>query len=242
MSSIGSHISQDFGYPLMLEDYIPISPPSTNIPDLCATCHASSAKNKCSKCKSIRYCSPACQKHDWDANHKLICKSYVNATQKPIHESLRRVLYFPEKFHKPLFSVLAFDEKGTVGGLEDHFPAVPAQEIKKLSFHNRYLPYFVQINYDANTHGERALNENKTFGLPFRGPIVVLAYDLDVALSGPALNVDTTIMGPLVEYVKLCREYDGPKFIEVSRLSIQGQGMWLTLHCSNHSKDIPRQN
>ncbi|KAL1795061.1 hypothetical protein ACET3X_006877 [Alternaria dauci] len=214
MSSTAPYKSQDFGYPLMLEDYVQISPPDTDVAGLCATCHAPGAKNKCSKCKNIRYCSSACQKHDWDMHHKLICKKYVNFTREPMRETLRRVLYFPEKFHKPLFSVLAFDEKGTVGGLEHYFPGVPAQEIKKLSFHNRYLPYFVQINYDANTHGERALAENKSFGLPFRGPIVVLAYDLDIALSGPALNVDTTIMGPLAEYVKFCREYDGPKFIE----------------------------
>jgi hypothetical protein len=128
---------------------------------------------------------------------------------------MRRVLYFPVDSAKPIFSVLAFDEEGTVSGLEHHFPSVPAQEIKKLSFHNRYLPYFIQINYDTNAHGERALAENKSLRLPFRGPIVVLAYDLEVALSGPALNADTTIMGPLMDYLKLWREYDGPKFVEV---------------------------
>jgi hypothetical protein len=129
---------------------------------------------------------------------------------------MRRILYFPVDSAKPIFSVLAFDEEGTVSGLEHHFPSVPAREIEKLSFHNRYLPYFIQINYDTNAHGERALAENKSLGLPFRGPVVVLAYDLEVALSGPALNADTTIMGPLMDYLKLWREYDGPKFVEVS--------------------------
>ena len=129
---------------------------------------------------------------------------------------MRRVLHFPVDSTKPVFSVLAFDEEGTVSGLDYHFPGVPTQEIKKLSFHNRYFPYFIQINYDMNAKGERALVENKSLGLPFRGPVVVLAYDLDIALSGPALNADTSIMGPLMEYVELLREYDGPKFVEVS--------------------------
>jgi hypothetical protein len=200
----------------MLEDYIQTSLSPTTVADLCATCHAPDAKNKCSKCKNIRYCSPACQKHDWDVNHKLVCKAYIKATQEAVCDPMRRVLYFPVNSAKPVFSILAFDEKGTVGGLEHYFPTVPAQEIKKLSFHNRYLPYFIQINYDTNPYGVRALAENKSFGLPFRGPILVLAYDLEIALSGPALNADTTIMGPLMEYVKLHREYDGPKFVEVS--------------------------
>ncbi|KAG9188594.1 hypothetical protein G6011_07299 [Alternaria panax] len=214
MSPTAPYTPQDFGYPLMLEDYISVSSPITDVADLCAACHTPDAKNKCSRCKNIRYCSPACQKRSWDTHHKLVCKAYANVTREYISRALRRVLYFPEKVHKPLFSILAFDEEGTVGDLEHYFPGVPAQEIKKLSFHDRYLPYFVQINYDTNPHGERALTENKSFGRPFRGPIVVLAYDLETALSGPALNADTTMMGPLMDYVKLCREYDGPKFIE----------------------------
>ncbi|CAG5172686.1 uncharacterized protein ALTATR162_LOCUS7508 [Alternaria atra] len=139
---------------------------------------------------------------------------YAKAIQEPIRDPMRHVLYFPETSTEPIFSMLAFDEQGTVGGLEHHFTGASAQEIKRLSFHNCYLPYFVQINYDTNFRRERALAENKSFGLPFRGPVVVLTYDLEIALSGPALNVDTTIMGPLMDYVKLCHEYDGPKFIE----------------------------
>ncbi|KAI4953630.1 hypothetical protein J4E91_002478 [Alternaria rosae] len=216
MSSTTPYSLQDFGYPLMLEDYVPVPPLSTTVADLCGTCHAPDAKKKCSKCKNIRYCSPACQKRDWEFSHKLVCKPYAKAIKQPIGDNERRVLHFPFNSTKPVFSVLAFDEEDTVSGLEHHFPDVPAQEIKKLSFHNRYFPYFIQINYNMNARGEHALTENKSLGLPFRGPIVVLAYDLEIALSGPALNADTTIMRPLMEYIQLLREYDGPKFVEVS--------------------------
>jgi hypothetical protein len=215
MCSTTSYSPQDFGYPLMLEDYLPVPPPPNAVVDLCATCHTPDSKNKCSRCKNIRYCSTACQKRDWSFSHKLVCNAYVKAIEHAVCNDMRRVLYFPVNSAKPEFSVLAFDGEGTVGGLEHHFPGVPVQEIKKLSFHNRYFPYFLQINYDLNAKGERALAENNSLGLPFRGPVVVLAYDLEVALSGPALNADTTIMGPLVEYMRLLREYDGPKFVEV---------------------------
>ncbi|KAI4617735.1 hypothetical protein J4E83_006067 [Alternaria metachromatica] len=214
MSSTTPYTPQDFGYPLMLEDYIPVPPLPTAVVDHCASCRTPGAKKICGQCKNMLYCSPACQERDWLSSHKLACKPYAKAIKQPIGKNMRRVLHFPANSAKPIFSVLAFDEEGTVSGLDYHFPGVPAQEIKKLSFHNRYFPYFIQINYDMNVKGERALFENKSLGLPFRGPVVVLAYDLDIALSGPALNADASIMRPLMEYVELLREYDGPKFVE----------------------------
>jgi hypothetical protein len=62
---------------------------------------------------------------------------------------------------------------------------------------------------------KRVLEDNMSLGLPFRGPVVALAYDPETALSAPALDVDTTIIGPLMNFVILLREYHGPIFIEV---------------------------
>ncbi|MBA0810703.1 hypothetical protein Gohar_002668 [Gossypium harknessii] len=44
----------------------------------CAVC-SNPAFKKCSRCKSVRYCSSACQQVDWKDGHKTKCK--VNSTQ-----------------------------------------------------------------------------------------------------------------------------------------------------------------
>ncbi|XP_008789702.2 ubiquitin carboxyl-terminal hydrolase 18-like isoform X2 [Phoenix dactylifera] len=41
--------------------------------DVCASC-GSLATKKCSRCKSVRYCSQACQSKHWEAEHKHKCK------------------------------------------------------------------------------------------------------------------------------------------------------------------------
>jgi hypothetical protein len=207
-----STATQDFGYPLVLEDYIPL-PPSITAVNLCAVCQTPFA-SCCSKCKNIRYCTSTCQSLDWARQHKLVCKPYLAAlTQRPCPSS-RRVIYFPADSAKPVFAYLSFGEKGEVYGMENFFPD---GETKKLSFHNRNVPYFIQLTYDTNPLGKRELPGNKSLGRPFRGPVVALAYDPEKGLSGPAEDVDTTILGPLGEFVRLMREYNGPVFIEVRK-------------------------
>ncbi|EOY29251.1 PREDICTED: ubiquitin carboxyl-terminal hydrolase 18 isoform X2 [Theobroma cacao] len=55
-------------------------------PDLspCAVC-SNPASKKCSRCKSVRYCSSACQQVHWKAGHKTECKvkSAQTASTKP---------------------------------------------------------------------------------------------------------------------------------------------------------------
>lgn len=53
-----------------------------------------------------------------------------------------------------------------------------------------------------------------SIGYTFRGPVVALAYDADTGLGGPALDADTTTLGPVVQYAKLRTEYGGPVFVE----------------------------
>ena len=80
----------------------------------CAVCSAP-ASNKCARCKSVHYCSPAHQKEDWPA-HKVQCprlaQEALGAVFHPCDEELllRRVkvkiyykhlkLNFMEYFHK----------------------------------------------------------------------------------------------------------------------------------------------
>jgi hypothetical protein len=213
-TTASSNLPQDFGHLLMLEDYMPIPEPIPVIKP-CAVCHAPDAESRCSKCKNIRYCSTACQSLDWGRNHQLVCKRYIDARSHRPCPNSRRVMFFPTGVTKPFFLHLLFGDKGEVWGMEQFFKGVPEGELKKLSFHNRNVPFFIQLNYDTNPHGKRELADNMSLGKPFRGPVVVLAYDPETALSAPALDVDITIMGPLMEFIKLLREYDGPVFIEV---------------------------
>jgi hypothetical protein len=57
---------------------------------VCAVC-SSHALNKCARCKSVFYCSPAHQKEDWPA-HKVQCprlaQEALAAVFKPCEEEL----------------------------------------------------------------------------------------------------------------------------------------------------------
>lgn len=120
------------------------------------------------------------------------------------------------------------------------FPGTLAGEVKTIAFHNRFLPYWIQISCDGNPRA-RPLASNKcvdrlltTAALPanaseipheagspgdvgsetWRGPLLVVAYSAEGGLSEPALDVDAGVLGPVVEYLRLRREYDGPVFVE----------------------------
>ncbi|KAJ1378103.1 Zinc finger, MYND-type [Sesbania bispinosa] len=43
--------------------------------NLCAVCR-NHANKKCSRCKSVRYCSEACQQSHWKSEHKIKCKEF----------------------------------------------------------------------------------------------------------------------------------------------------------------------
>jgi hypothetical protein len=88
------------------------------------------------------------------------------------------------------------------------------EDIKTIAFHNRFLPYWIQISYDGNANSHRFLTNNSAIGNMFRGPVVALAYDAEEGLSKPALNVDTGTLGPILEYARLRTEYAGPVFVE----------------------------
>uniref|UniRef100_A0A1J3C7D3 ubiquitinyl hydrolase 1 n=1 Tax=Noccaea caerulescens TaxID=107243 RepID=A0A1J3C7D3_NOCCA len=49
----------------------------------CAVCGKHSTK-KCSRCKSVRYCSSECQKSDWSSGHKRKCKVFRVTDSSPV--------------------------------------------------------------------------------------------------------------------------------------------------------------
>ncbi|XP_013599821.1 PREDICTED: ubiquitin carboxyl-terminal hydrolase 19-like [Brassica oleracea var. oleracea] len=51
----------------------------------CSVCGKLSTK-KCSRCKSVRYCSAECQKSDWNSGHKLQCKVFKSSGSSPVRK------------------------------------------------------------------------------------------------------------------------------------------------------------
>jgi hypothetical protein len=94
------------------------------------------------------------------------------------------------------------------------FPNIPKGDIKTIAFHNRFLPYWIQLSYDGNTNGTRSLDNNAAIQNTFRGPVVALAYDAEEGLSRPALDADTRMLGAVLDYATLRAEYAGPVFVE----------------------------
>lgn len=56
--------------------------------DYCAVCRKSGSKI-CSRCKSVRYCSEACQSKHWNAGHKSKCKP-ANSSNKTNSDAVQR--------------------------------------------------------------------------------------------------------------------------------------------------------
>ena len=231
MSPISPYSPQNHGTPHILEDYMPVPAPTRSSPPTsCATCHASSAPNLCSSCRNTRYCSVACQKSDWTSSHKFVCKLYTASLAQRPHPHARRALFCPVSGTKPSFIYLpppypspsSSSADSEENPLTPFFPNTPSIDLSTLSFHNRQLPYFIQIIYDANPHSTRALHVNKTLGPPLRGAIVVRAFDPEVGLSGMPWDVCVRGWGVLGEYVKLRREYVGVVFVEVSEREVSG--------------------
>lgn len=94
------------------------------------------------------------------------------------------------------------------------FPNIAKDDIKTIAFHNRFLPYWIQLSYDSNKNGTRNPDNNAAIQFAFRGSVVALAYDAEEGLSKPALDVDTRVLGPVLAYAKLRAEYVGPVFVE----------------------------
>ncbi|KAF9692203.1 hypothetical protein EKO04_009956 [Ascochyta lentis] len=219
---MSSTAPQDFGQPLLLDDYVAVQQPiTTTSPSLCAVCHIAASLQRCSNCKNIHYCSSQCQACDWP-HHKLLCKQFVSSQGARPSSSHRRALYMPDKSSRPFFIWLQYGSNGYPIDRQNFFPGTPDADLKTIAFHNRFLPYWIQISYDSNPSG-RSLNKNEcakrlTEDAPgaakWSGPLVVLAYSAEEGLEKPALDVDTSVLGPLRDYLRLRCEYDGPVFVE----------------------------
>lgn len=213
---------QDLGTPLLLEDHLPVPSPATPTSSpLCAVCHTPTSLQRCSTCKSIHYCSPTCQTRDWPL-HRLLCKKLLTSARPNPND--RRALLLPAETGKPRFIWLQYGDSGIPFNRGETFPATPVKELYTVGFHDRHLPYWIQVTYDKNL-SSRALQPNETVKqllscptdklvLEWRGPLLVIAYSAEEGLSKPALDVGVEVLGPLCEYLRLRREYAGPVFVE----------------------------
>jgi hypothetical protein len=149
--------------------------------------------------------------NDWE-QHKLVCKYFAKSTSPG--PAYRRALLFEPTQSRPKFVWLKYGTDGTPLDIATAFPITPKADIKTIAFHDRFLPYWIQLSYDSNPNHSRTMYNNPHMGHAFRGPVMALAYDPEEGLSRPALDVDTTALGPVRDYAKLRAEYDGPVFVE----------------------------
>jgi hypothetical protein len=157
------------------------------------------------------------KKGDW-GQHKLVCKTFTffKKVSNKVDPNKRLAMHFTHDNKAPPFFVwLTYGDDGIPLNIVDRcFPQTPPGEIHTIAFHNRYLPYWIQISYESRL-GYAGCPLRDSSMLPgFGGNVVVLAYDAVEGLNKPALNVDTTALGPVVEYAKLRAEYSGPIFVE----------------------------
>jgi hypothetical protein len=68
-----------------------MTPASTTEAHACFVCKQP-AEQRCSTCSNARYCSNACQKHDWKM-HKMLCKSFANLEPRPGPAFFRGILF-----------------------------------------------------------------------------------------------------------------------------------------------------
>ncbi|KAF2627519.1 hypothetical protein BU25DRAFT_340998 [Macroventuria anomochaeta] len=208
---MASTAPQDFGTPFLLEEYMLVTPLVTpDSPPLCAVCHTPTSPVRCSTCKTIHYCSSTYQTLDWPS-HKLLCKHFSYSSR--LNPSYRRALYLPDTSSKPRFIWLQYSDDGLPREVMKCFLGTHAATVKTIAFHNRYLPYWIRISYDSNPNGH-TLTENKTKASIWRGPLVVVTYSAKDGLSKPALDIDTSVLGPVVGYLRFRNEYKRPVFVK----------------------------
>ncbi|KAH5760640.1 MYND-type zinc finger protein samB [Parastagonospora nodorum] len=205
--------SQDFGQPLVLEDYMPVAQPvAPDAHGLCAICHKATELQRCAGCHNILYCSKKCQKAD-RKEHKSLCREFTTSAKiRPTTNSRRALLLAPE-YPRARFHWVLHDNDGRPDVQSCYHDTQPG-DIKTIGFHDRYLPYWLQISYDSNPKQRRNLGANSVAQHAINGNVVVVAYDAVEGLSAPPLDVDTKTLRAVLDYLWLRSSYDGPIFIE----------------------------
>ncbi|PSN71702.1 hypothetical protein BS50DRAFT_484673 [Corynespora cassiicola Philippines] len=205
-----------FSDPWLLRDFIPIDlglDPNSST-HLCTTCKKP-ATNLCTCCRNIHYCTSACQTADWPI-HKLLCKDYTDVLTSP-GPDFRRALLLPAEHPHPYFVWIAWpQDEPYPADMSRYFPGAEFADMGTMVFEDRNVLVALEISYDRNTTSGRELAPNKCIQrlLMYRGNFVVLAYPRERGERVRGVDVDTTVLGPVVEYLDLRASYEGPVFVE----------------------------
>ena len=81
--------------------------------------------------------------NDW-AEHKMICKSFAQSPSPT--STYRRALYFAAPASRPSIVWLHYGDDGKPLDIAKCFPDTPKMDLKTIGFHNRYLPYWIQLS------------------------------------------------------------------------------------------------
>jgi hypothetical protein len=149
--------------------------------------------------------------NDWE-QHKLVSKPFTKSTSPG--PDYRRALFLSPDKTRAHFVWLKYGTDGAPINITSCFANRQKKDLRTIAFHNRFLPYWIQLSYDSNPEANRALSSNLLVQHAFRGPVVAIAYDPEGGLSQPALDVDTATLAPVRDYAKLRAEYEGPIFVE----------------------------
>ncbi|KAF2635200.1 hypothetical protein P280DRAFT_197642 [Massarina eburnea CBS 473.64] len=191
------------------------SPPPTS--NLCTSCN-NPFKTRCSRCHNARYCSPACQKKDWQY-HKTVCPSYASLPPRP---SPKHSL----ALHLPVDSCPAYIWLEHESPIYYHTTQNPKTYVgtnhmcRTISF-DRYRPLHRLLGFNmAIWHADAFLLDGSAVNESVRemlGPEVAHRWRGGFLVQGfdggcyddeqKPVDLDTMVMAPIVDFLRFTAKY-----------------------------------
>lgn len=225
---------------------------------ICTTCDESGTLI-CSGCKSIHYCSKACQKMDWPI-HKIICKDYTTfVTTRPDLDHHNAIIFHPDE-PKPRFVWLRFDcghghpnldHLAQFGVTKDRFDAGSFDEIS----HNPLLQRHIQdhhillsmpeaknlcpcCNTDVKTNSSLTDVDDELTSF-FRGTILAFGMHCEMDFERKPLNLDLRPLDFRYAVDHLRRLYSDVE--DPNRSLLEGKGVRaVRLNCLGDTRFLDR--
>ncbi|KAJ8680482.1 hypothetical protein QAD02_016269 [Eretmocerus hayati] len=208
----------------------------------CFFCNKSGARS-CSKCHSISYCSPKCQRRDW-RTHKLLCASFASFdnSSRPTDEHVRAI-FFPVNDSIPQLVWLHCrwcENEGTRCQSVDTSPFMGLDTNKQqdsktdeISYNHvvdKKLPNLIFVNFcDISCDVELEANKSVANTCALDGNIYfwqgpVIAYGI-VGLGGTKeityRDLDMVDFRHIVDYLRESHNYRIPRTIKPSIIGVR---------------------